>query len=564
MKSKIFLYSTILLVLFFATAAVPIHSQVEQYDVDIRLQSDGSAGITENIRMNFTGNSSWFQRDLDNLKTDGYVNIQGSVDGVALETGDSSGMLRIIPGEAQTAVRLNIAPSAGSSHLLSLSYQVDGLIRKGDADFFTWQVFPVLQGSLIQSARITVAFPSGAQLKGTPVLNGAKGTCQPGGNQFHCSLQNIQPGQKIVLDASFVSGSLTADTPAWQTAEIARQNQIARVVPAALWTALILYLILSGIMLLGTRKYRQRGSQPASQPSINSIPSDEKPAVAARLAAPGNGYSPVQGLAALFSLCQQGVITIKNSPPRKFLPKDYLLLQSGFQEPLSAHEKELVGLIFDARKGMKEQVFLSDVGGKLVQSAGRFDQALRLDMEAAGLLDSNRLKKRQRLQSISSFGMAGSVLVAITGWFMGTFAVNAADWQGLNLAAFLVGGGVGVFFASLTCGLTCSSISILTEEGNRAAVQWSGFRGSMIDSILQKDPVTSPDVFDHYLPYAAGFGLTMVWVRFCQKQGINEVPDWLSDAIAPLDGYSDVSSDLITFMTTATASTGSGDLHAGF
>lgn len=559
MCKKILIFSIAQMLLLGLTGAVTKSYQAENYDVDIQLKSDGTAIVMETVQMKFTGGPfTFYSRDLDSRNTDGYGDIFGAYDGQLLDQGYAPGMLQLTTSSSKTAVRFNLFPTSDSTHIFMLNYLVKGVIRKDKGDGFLWQAIPTEHDYAIASSTITITYPPDAQLNGEPVLAGKKGIYQSDKNSFSFTVTDLKPNEGVQVNAVFKKDSLSKTTPAWQMKQLEKQNQIAKVVPNGVWAGLVIYLLVSAGIFLDSRKLKRKLPRPGPVPFNGSIPSSEKPAIAAWLAASGNAYNPSQGLATMFDLCRQGVISIKNSPPRKWLPKDYLIFRGDPQVPLSAHETELMSLLFETRKGIKDQVFLSEAGNRIAQSSHGYELAIRNEMETAGLLDASRLKNRQSIQSSSLVAMVISLLTAITGFVMGSFAVDAADWHQLLIAAILTGAGVGFFFGGITGILTGSSISILTDEGERIAALWAGFKGGLGSIIKGVEPIPSTDAFNRFLPYATGFGLGESWVTFFQKLGLTQIPDWLKDIMTTDSGIMDTAS-LVVLMTAANASIGGGD-----
>lgn len=560
MRSRILSQILIVLVFISATAQTSIPEQIDDYNVDLQLQSDGSAEITESIQLQLPyGAANLFQRNLDSSKNDGYQKIQAFLDGQPLESTTPAGGMEIRSKTDQTQILIHLPPSGSGIHQLTLSYRVEGLIQKGDSDRLEWRVFSSPSNGTIPTAKIQVTYPENAQLEVLPQISGVKAAYQETGHGFQFKLDQFQPDQNILLKAAFKPDTLTTVLPEWQAQKHTKENLILTIAPAGIWTGLILYLLISGFVLLDTRKYRQkRGETSDGERSVEELLSEEKPAIAGRLAQPGNSYSPAQSLAAIFDLCQHSVILLKQSPPRKFLPKDYLLLPGSIDAPLTCHEQVLMDLVFRSEKDRSEGVFLTDVGGCLVKSGHRLDQAIRKDMDDKGLLNQDGLKKQQRIQSVCLTGMILSLLIALAGWFMGDFSVSAGSQKGLELASFLTGGGAGVFLACLTAILICTSISILSDEGHKSSAEWLHFRQKLSDAIRNKNTLITEPIFSRYLPYAVGMKLGNSWVNAYLKHGENKVPSWLEEVSVNQEGMKDPTT-IAPLMVTATASINTGD-----
>jgi uncharacterized membrane protein len=87
-----------------------------------------------------------------------------------------------------------------------------------------------------------------------------------------------------------------------------------------------------------------------------------------------------------------------------------------------------------------------------------------------------------------------------------------------------IGGALaGVGFVGI---IVAAFISPLTLEGLHQAAAWNSFAGYLRAVTQGKAPVTSPDMFERYLPYAAGLGLATGWAKTFQKMEDILVPAW--------------------------------------
>ncbi len=67
-------------------------------------------------------------------------------------------------------------------------------------------------------------------------------------------------------------------------------------------------------------------------------------------------------------------------------------------------------------------------------------------------------------------------------------------------------------------------LSPLSDAGMETAVAWKQFSRYLKDVSKGKRTVTSPTMFEKYLPYAAAFGLLQQWTKHFEKEGWTETP----------------------------------------
>lgn len=126
--------------------------------------------------------------------------------------------------------------------------------------------------------------------------------------------------------------------------------------------------------------------------------------------------------------------------------------------------------------------------------------------------------------------------------------------MGVSVAACGVGF-IGLIVAML--------ISTLSDEGARQASAWSSFAGYLRNITRGREPVTSPDLFKRYLPYAAGLGMATEWAKFFQKQANIPIPEWFMSLQPGVDDGSFVAIMAVITAADSSASVGSGSDGGG-
>jgi hypothetical protein len=92
-----------------------------------------------------------------------------------------------------------------------------------------------------------------------------------------------------------------------------------------------------------------------------------------------------------------------------------------------------------------------------------------------------------------------------------------------------------LFIAGLVALVARASISPLSNEGELQAARWKGFVAYLRDVSRGREPAMRPDMFELYLPFAAGAGFAQGWAKFFQKQGGAPMPEWFRTLKGGLD-----------------------------
>jgi len=133
---------------------------------------------------------------------------------------------------------------------------------------------------------------------------------------------------------------------------------------------------------------------------------------------------------------------------------------------------------------------------------------------------------RKRLFVGGLVGFLVGLAVAIAGMVLvGVTAARAAE---TTLVVWAVAAGLGAaFFLLGIAALIASAVfSPLTEQGQQAAASWKSFAAYLKGIVRGRERIVGDELFERYLPFAAGFGLGERWAKFFEKQGYAAVPGW--------------------------------------
>lgn len=517
MTRKIFM-GLLCCVLFFTIAAQDDKSyRAERFDVNVAVQPDGSLNVEENVVFNFTGGPfSFVFRELPTDHTDGITGIQAGVDGAPWPEGTGPGEVEIT-GRNPIEIVWHLSPTSDVVQTFDLSYRMLGVVRRGEeADILDWQALPDEYEYNIDSSRVTLLFPPGAQLIGEPEVTAGDATITTGTDRVTFDMQDLSPGDPLVVRLAFAPGAFTGEPPIWQTQ---RQAQNSR---AWIW------FVAAALLLVGGFFAFYRAARPFTRPAVKADsylykpPLDLAPALAGYLANPSIGWHT--GLATLFDLAGRGYVEIEQIREKSILRSPEFAI-SLIKQPqdLRPHEQALVDLLFTDKAGVEQDVVTLSEMGRLVTSSRwkEFTQGLEKEAEQEGLADP-AAKRRQK--QLTGWGVV--ILVLAIPLLVPAFLLRDAFglWTLVTVAAVFLLGLLGVIFAM--------SISPLSDKGYQYASAFEPFRRLIKD--VARNRATLPDLtyYHAYLPFAAAYGHAEQWVKGQEKSDFQQVPAYFRAATA--------------------------------
>lgn len=519
-KFSLILTITLLVSLLIATPVLAAKSYyAERFDVQVDLQEDGSALITETVEFHFEGDPFTFAfREVSAARTDGLTFLEASMDGVRMPQGTQPGQVEVEAGDP-LKVTWHFPPTADAVHIFVLRYRADGVIRTGETDVLLWRAIPEEHEYPIARSTVALTFPSTATLVEQPFLNREFERTSADGSFTLTSVNGLAEDQDLVLGATFNSGSLTTVMPEWQIRQEQRDAAAARALPAAFWAGLVT-LILGTLGLLTYIRSNARDLAISPVVPTPNPPGDVPPALIAKLAGLPHGF-----MGAIFDLAQRGVVEVQEEPG--FLGStNHVLVLKESKASLKPHEQGLLEAIF---KPGEAQAKMNEIATRLAANNKLFDEPLEEELTQRGWFDPQRKQKRSRLMVAGLLMMFLAIALFIAGLVMGLS--SSANIPVAILFAIMAGIGAGMFLLSLALLIHASSFSILTPLGEEQLVRWKGFGEYLKQVSKGKEAAIRPDYFERYLAYAAVFGLGTRWAKYFQHMGGVPLPIWFHASV---------------------------------
>jgi hypothetical protein len=486
----------------------------ERFDVQIDIQENGSALITETVEFQFIGDPFTFVfREISGRNTDGLTFLEASMDGVPMAQGTQPGQVEVELGDP-LKVMWHFAPTSNTAHIFIVRYRADGVIRTGDVDTLIWRAIPEKHDYPISHSTITLTYPPKALLIEEPTLEWNFDAIWEE-DRILLTASELAENEDLILTARFASGSLTEVAPGWQM----QLEQVSAATSTALpvgFVAGMATLVLGGIGLLTYARAHARELNIPAVISTASPPSDLSPAIAGKLIGQSHTF-----MGAIFDLAQRGVLEVRQ---QKGLlgAKTYILVRKGQVALLPPYEQRLIDALFGPAES---KINMNEIATRLTMQSALYETQLEQELLERGWLDLERKHKRTSLIMRAVLFMIGSILVFVFS-LIGTVASLPENSNWLVWLIPLVGISAALFILSIPLLISARTYSVLTPAGEEQSTRWKGFAEYLKRVSKGKEPAIRPDYFERYLAYAAAFGLGTNWAKYFQNLGGVPLPVW--------------------------------------
>jgi hypothetical protein len=223
---------------------------VDRYDVRFTVLAEGSLEVLETITVHAeAADGARFSRDVAPSNVDRILDVELRVDGRSPDP--SSGEARL---DRTGALRATwpIAPADRSPHILTLRYRLAGALPvQGTRGILRRPVLPVNRAYAVGAARVDLVVPPGSVFAAGPDLEGARAPLARRPDGATAELGPMAPGDRAVIAADIVLGSLNMAEPEWQSNAVRGQH----LMPAFVSAGACLVVVGLGIVLMVRLQY---------------------------------------------------------------------------------------------------------------------------------------------------------------------------------------------------------------------------------------------------------------------------------------------------------------------
>ena len=553
-----------LLVALAAALAAPaaLHARdivIRDYRSDAVVNRDGTVDVTETIRFWFEGSWNGIYRDISLQHMTGQGRRERLDIDVLSVTLDGGRELQYWEEHPEGALRIKVAVpgAADAERTVVIRYRVNNAVRYffaadsgGVHDELYWNAIGTKWDFTIQHAVARITVPNGALPTQQRAYTGYEGST---GSDATVTVT----GQTVTAEATralLPREGLTLAV-AWPAGVLARPTEAALRARyyGGFWPLAFLPLAL---VLMG-RHWSRNGRDPAEQAVVVTYqpPDGMSPAEMGTLV--DNTADLRDITSTLVDLAVRGYVGIEEASESHvfglFASKDWIFHQRDADtRKLATHERRFVAALFDGAES-------GPAWSTVRETAMRAGAPAAADPNAAGFMDPSpgtqpmvrlsslknrfyrslpdirkgifeRLLERgyylKRPDQVKGFWVAIGIVIAVLSGIAAS-ALGDSGITAVNAAALGIGGvGAGVVVAGF--GLLMPR---RTEKGARAREASLGFREFLdkVETDRYRRMITSPELFEKYLPYAMAFGVEGRWARAFEDI-YREPPGWYAGA----------------------------------
>ncbi|NJD09027.1 MAG: DUF2207 domain-containing protein, partial [Gemmatimonadetes bacterium] len=527
---------------------------LERYDADLRVNRDGTLEVTETIRPRFSGAWQGIYRDLslEHRTAEGRLErLKVELIGITDEAGDTLRHEITSEGSWTTRFRIWIPDAQDATRTVVLRYRVRNALRffaegsdVGALDELYWNVTGTAWEVPIEKATARVILPAGVVPRQSAGYTGYSGSTAT-------NVEIRADSNVVTFETTQSLGSYEGLTAAvgWAPGVVTRPPPPSKLLGflALWWPAVIPFLA----FLLAFRKWRRYGRDPARRAIAVQYepPADLSPTEVGTLV---DHKAQMHDLTAtLVDLAVRGYVHIEKRAPEKpgifarteyvfhlkkpreewtsLRPHEQLYLDALFQSGLpqwTAASPQLAALLGQTGPAPSDaagagetlaSVALSSLTNRFYSHLPAIRKAVYDRLIAAGYYVRNPSDTKIRWIAAGIFSIVAAFVAFVYGMVQ-----DSQSYTPLVLTAALALSGIifivwGPFMAART------------DAGARAQEQALGFKQflAQVEEERFRRMITSPELFERYLPYAMAFRVEGKWAAAFETL-YAEPPRWYS------------------------------------
>jgi hypothetical protein len=532
---------------------------IRDYQSDAVVNRDGTTDVTETLRVYFEGSWNGIFRDLSlQHRTGQGQRARLSVDVLSV-TGVDGGSLQYWeehPGDGVLRIKVAVPGASDAERTVVIRYRVRNAVRfffardsGGTHDELYWNATGNGWGFAIEHARARITVPDGALPTQQRAYTGYRGstandaTVTVSGQTVTAEVtRTLAPGEGLTLAVAWPAGVLTRPT----------ESELRTRLLLSFWPLLFPPLAL----VLMWRHWSRHGRDPRAQADVvqyqpldGATPSEIGTLV-------DNSADLKDITSTLVDLAVRGFVGIEEVEDKALFGlisnRDWVFhRRTESTQGLAAHEREFLNALFSGAaygpvwevvKQARERAAAAAAAGSNVAEeafAAGDGQGQQPSVRLSSLKNQfyrslpgirkaifERLVERgyylRRPDTVKGVWMAVGIVLAILSGIAGG-ALGDAGITWLNPVALIAGG----IASGIIIAIFGALMAARTEKGARAREAALGFREFLekVETDRYRRMITSPELFEKFLPYAMAFGVEGRWAK--AFEGIyREPPGW--------------------------------------
>jgi len=501
--------------------------RLRDFGVRLIVGTDGSVEVTEHMIVGFTGTWNGIVRDLS-LRHETGQGRRAKLDVTIISITDAAGQaLRVEETKKDNgwtrSLSIWIPGASDADREVVIRYRVANAIRfffaldsVGELDELYWNVTGSSWTMPIDKAHARVMLPAGVRPTQTAVYTGAAGdtatdaTIQTSGNEVDFTLRRgLAPYEGMTIGVGWPPGHI-ASRPS-----LARQ----RAGQVVYWSPLLLPFI---AFVVAFRAWQKRGRDPKEGSYVVRYEPVEG-TTPAELGTLVDHVAEMRDITAtLVDLAVRGFIRIEEVTESRFLglgkSTDYILhilRQPSEWTTLKPHELRYLEGLSEAAPGGANEVKVSELTNKFYKALPKIRDAIydSLVEREYYVHRPDQVKARWiALAMLTGGGGIGLMILSVSRAWL-TFSPFALVVAGVSSAIILL------VFSQL--------MPARTVAGARAREAALGFKEFLerVESERYRKMITSPELFERYLPFAMAFGVEEKWAKAFENI-YRDPPSW--------------------------------------
>jgi uncharacterized membrane protein YgcG len=538
--------------------------RIRNYDALLTVHPDGSLNVTEQLTIGFSGQWNGIVRDLS-LR---HNTAQGRATKLDVTlgyiTGEDGQRLRVEEstknGGWTQSLKIYVPGASNADRTIIIRYRVANAIRfffadskEGALDELYWNVTGDSWTMPIDSVHARVVLPDGVTPTRTAVYTGRFGSIATDasiervGNTADFTLDHgLNPNEGMTIGVGWPAGHISSRPSATQ----------ARLAGAVLWLPLLIPIV---VFFLVFNVWQKRGRDP-EEGSINVQYEPVKEASPAELGTLVDNKADMADVTAtLVDLAVRGFIKIEEVTESHLFglskSTEYIIhIIRGRSEwkGLKDHEERYLSALSSAAPD-GSSVKISELANKFYTSLPGIRNAIYDSLVSSGYY-------LQRPDKVQATWVVLGVLTAFVGGGLSILVLKGV-WLAVSPVAMIAATVLSAIIVMVFAGI----MPARTAPGARAREASLGFKEflSRVEEDRYKKMITSPQMFERFLPYAMAFGVADKWAN-AFKDMYREPPTWYVggtgqfNAVTFSHSIDSMSSAAASSMASSPSSSGSG------
>jgi hypothetical protein len=536
--------------------------RIRNYDALLTVHPDGSLDVTEQLTIGFTGQWNGIVRDLSLQHNTAQGRATRLDVTVGYITDENGGRLRVEESRKDNgrtrSLKIYIPGARDANRTIIIRYRVANAIRfffadspVGALDELYWNVTGNSWTMPIESVHTRVVLPDDAAPTRTAAYTGAFGSIATDARiEKHDNvvdftlLRGLSPYEGMTIGVGWPAGHISSRPSEGQE----------RLAQATQWSPLLVPII---VFILAFRSWQKRGRDP-EEGSIDVRYEPVKDASPAELGTLIDNKADMPDITAtLVDLAVRGFLRIEEVTESHLFglskSTDYIIRiikNRSEWKGLKLHEAHYLGALANiAPDGL--EVRISQLREKFYTSLPSIRNAIYDSLVSGGYY----LQRPDKVKA-KWMGLTFLTVGALAGLAILTVKTN---WGMFSIAALVIAAGV----SGIIIGGFAQIMPARTTAGARAREAALGFKEflSRVEEERYKKMITSPEMFEQFLPFAMAFGVAEKWATAFRDM-YREPPTWYVGGTGQFNAVS-FSRDIDSMSSAAASSMSSSPSSSG-